>query len=169
MIGSPCKPMMGISLKNSFHKVHNTEPFCLLSFCKCKTPLFHIVLLNYSSVHSFGATLTVDTGSCIETNPEVYLNPGDTVILNCNVTNPLTGFNFLVWNVPIGGPGQLVLSNTNENSINSLFSATVDDDARTVSGQLMFTASDTLDEMIVTCSNNDPAIEDTCTLQVTSE
>ena len=114
----------------------------------------------------------MDTGSCNETSPGVYLNPGDTVILNCNVTNPSDGFNFLVWNVPIGGAGQLVVSNTNENSINSLFSATrtsVDDDARTVSGQLMFTASETLDEMIVTCSNNDPAIEDTCTLQVTSE
>ena len=115
----------------------------------------------------------MDTGSCNETSPGVYLDPGDTVILNCNVTNPPAGLNLLAWNVPIGGATQLVLISFVPSASNSLFSATLtsaNDDARTVSGQLMFTASETLDEMIVTCTNNDiPAIVDTCTLQVTSE
>ena len=132
------------------------------------------MFLFYSSVHSIGATVTVDTGSCNETSPGVYLSPGVTVILNCNVTNPLTGFNLLVWNVPIGGAGQLFLSSGSPPSAsNSLFSATLtsaDDDARTISAQLMFTASETLDEMIVTCTNaNIPVNEDTCTLLVTSK
>ena len=115
----------------------------------------------------------MDTGSCTETSPGVYLSPGDTVILNCNITNPLTGVNFLLWNVPIGDPSQLILSSGISSASNSLFSATrtsVDDDAdaRTVSGQLMFTASEILDEMKVICTNT-PANEDTCTLLVTSK
>ena len=131
------------------------------------------MFLFYSSVHSIGATLTVDTGSCNETSPGVYLNPGDTVILNCNVTNPLTGVNFLIWNVPIGDPSQFLISSGISSASNSLFSATrtsVDDDAdaRTVSGQLMFTASEILDEMKVICANT-PENEDTCTLLVISK
>ena len=101
------------------------------------------------------------------------MNPGDTVILNCNVTNPLAGLNLLLWNVPIGGASKLVLVSFVTSTSNSLFSATltsVDDDARTVSSQLMFTASETLDEMKATCSNNDiPTNEDTCTLLVLSK
>ena len=88
----------------------------------------------------------------------MYLNPGDTVILNCDVTNPPAGFNLLAWNVPIGDPTQLVLISFVTSASNSLFSATLtsaNDDARTVSSQLTFTASETLDEMKVTCSNND--------------
>ena len=113
--------------------------------------------LFYSSVHSIDVTITVDTGSCNETSPGVYLNPGDTVILNCNVTNPSTR-NSLVWNVPIGDPTQLVFVSFVPSASNSLFSATftsANDDARTVSSQLMFTASETLDEMKVTCTNNE--------------
>ena len=114
----------------------------------------------------------MDTGSCIETSPGVYLNPGDNVILNCNVTNP-SALNFLVWNVPIGGESQLILSSGNPSDSNSLFSATVisaDNDAKIVSGQLMFTVSETLDEMKVTCANNEnPQSEDNCTLLVTSK
>ena len=135
---------------------------------------FSIYLVSfYSLVHST-ATITVDTGSCNETSPGVYLNPGDTVILNCSVTNPSAPLNFLIWNVPIGGdPSQFALSSASQSASNSLFSATrtsVDDVARTVSGQLMFTASETLDEMKVTCSNiESPQSEDTCTLLVTSK
>ena len=113
----------------------------------------------------------MDTGSCNETSPGVYLNPGDTVILNCNVTNPLTGLNFLVWNVPIGGDSQLSLSSGMSSASISIFSATrtsVDNDDGTVSGQLMFTANETLDEMKVTCTNT-PLNKDTCTLLVTSK
>ena len=115
----------------------------------------------------------MDTGSCNETSPGVYLNPGDTVILNCNVTNPPAGLNLLAWNVPIGDSTPLVLSSFHSSISNSLFSATLtsaDDDARTISSQLMFTASETLDEMKVTCKNNEnPSSEDTCTLLVTSK
>ena len=115
----------------------------------------------------------MDTGSCNETSPGVYLNPGDTVILNCNVTNPLVDVNLLAWNVPIGDPPPLVLSSSFPSISNSLFSATLtsaDNDARTISSQLMFTASETLDEMKVTCKNNEnPSSEDTCTLLVTSK
>ena len=114
----------------------------------------------------------MDTGSCNETSPGVYLNPGDTVILNCSVTNPSAALNLLIWNVPIGGASQLVLSSGIPSASNSLFSATLtsaDDDAKTVSSQLVFTASETLDEMKVTCTNNEtPPSEDTCTLLVTS-
>ena len=114
----------------------------------------------------------MDTGSCNETSPGVYLNPGDTVILNCNVTNP-SALNILIWNVPIGGASQLVLGSGSSIVSNSLFSATLtsaDDDAKTISSQLMFTASETLDEMKVTCTNNEnPLGEDTCTLLVTSK
>ena len=131
------------------------------------------MFLFYSSVHSIGATITVDTGSCNETSPGVYLNPGDTVILNCSVTNPPAALNFLFWNVPIGGAGSLILSSGSPSNSNSLFSATltsVDDVPRTISSQLMFTVSEILDEMKVTCTNaNIPANVDTCTLQVTSE
>ena len=99
------------------------------------------------------------------------MNPGDTVILNCDVTNP-SALNLLLWNVPIGGASLLVLGSGSSVS-NSVFSATVisaDDDARTVSSQLNFTASETLDEMIVTCVNNEnPQSKDTCTLLVTSK
>ena len=112
----------------------------------------------------------MDTGSCNETSPGVYLNPGDNVILNCNVTNPLTGLNVLVWNVPVD-ESAFFLGTGSESGTNSLFNATltsVDDVARTVSGQLMFTASETLDEMKVICANT-PANEDTCTLLVTSK
>ena len=115
----------------------------------------------------------MDTGSCNETSPGVYLDPNDTVILNCDVTNPSAAFNFLVWNVPIGGAGSLILGSGIPSASNSLFSATrtsVDDTARTISSQLMFTASETLDEMIVTCTNNEnPLSENTCTLLVRSE
>ena len=115
----------------------------------------------------------MDTGSCNETSPGVYLNPNDTVILNCSVTNPPAAQNLLLWNVPIGDPGQLVLSSVISSASNSLFSATrtsADNDDRTVSSQLMFTASETLDEMKVTCTNaNIPPNEDTCTLLVTSK
>ena len=165
--------MMEIAPKNIVHKLQNTEPFCVLYYCihlsfilSCWSNLF----LFYSSVHSIGATIT---GSCNETSPEVYLNPGDTVILNCNVTNPPAAQNFLVWNVPIGGASQLILSSGNPSASNSLFSATLisaDDVAKTISSQLMFTASETLDEMKVTCSNaNIPPNEDTCTLLVRSK
>ena len=115
----------------------------------------------------------MDTGSCIETSPGVYLNPGDTVILNCSVTNPSAPSNMLLWNVPIGGASQLFLSSGVRRSGNSLFIATrtsVDDVNRTVSGELMFTASEALDEMKVTCTNNEnPLSEDNCTLLVTSK
>ena len=115
----------------------------------------------------------MDTGSCNETSPGIYLDPGDTVILNCSVSNPSAANNFLIWNVPIGGASQLILSSMNPSASNSLFSATrtsVDDTARTISSQLMFTASEILDEMIVTCSNNEsPPSEDNCTLLVRSE
>ena len=114
----------------------------------------------------------MDTGSCNETSPGVYLNPGDTVILNCNVTNP-SALNFLIWNVPIGGASQLIISSGNPSDGNSLFSATLisaDNDAKTISSQLMFTASEILDEMKVTCTNNEnPLSENTCTLLVTSK
>ena len=126
----------------------------------------------YSSVHSIDTNITVDTGSCNETSPGVYLNPGDTVILNCNVNNP-SALNFLVWNVPIGGASQLILGSGSSIVSNSVFSATltsVDDVAKTISSQLMFIASETLDEMKVTCRNNDnPASEDNCTPLVTSK
>ena len=129
-----------------------------------------MLFLFYSSV---GATITVDTGSCNETSPGVYLNPGDTVILNCNVTNPPAGLNLLAWNVPIGDSTPLVLVSFFPSASNSLFSATLmsaNDDARTISSQLMFTASETLDEMKVTCiTNGSPQSEDTCTLLVTSK
>ena len=115
----------------------------------------------------------MDTGSCNETSPGVYLNPGDTVILNCNVTNPPAAQNVLFWNVPIGGAGQLILTSVSPSASNSLFSATltsVNDTARTVSSQLMFTASEILDEMKVTCTNaNIPPNEGICTLLVTSK
>ena len=115
----------------------------------------------------------MDTGSCNETSPGVYLNPGDTVILNCDVTNPPGAFNFLLWNVPIGGASQFILTSWVPSASNSLFSATLtsaDDVARTISSQLTFTASETLDEMKVTCTNgNIPPNEDICTLLVTSE
>ena len=115
----------------------------------------------------------MDTGSCNETSPGVYLNPGDTVILNCSVNNPSAAVNLLLWNVPIGGASQLILSSGSSSDSNSLFSATLisaDDVARTVSSQLMFTASEILDEMKVTCINNEnPQNEDTCTLLVTSK
>ena len=115
----------------------------------------------------------MDTGSCNETSPGVYLNPNDTVILNCSVTNPPAAQNFLFWNVPIGDTSQLVVSSGSQSDSNSIFSAkrtSVDDTARTISSQLMFTASDTLDEMKVTCTNaNIPPNEDTCTLLVTSK
>ena len=131
------------------------------------------MFLSYSSVHSIGANITVDTGSCNETSLGVYLNPGDTVILNCNLTNPPPALNFLFWNVPIGGAGSLILSSGSSSASNSLFSATVisaDDGAKTISSQLTFTANETLDEMKVTCTNaNLPPDEDTCTLLVTSE
>ena len=114
----------------------------------------------------------MDTGSCNETSPGVYLNPGDTVILNCNVTNPSAPFNFLIWNVPIGDPGQLILSSGSPSDSN-LFTATLtsaDDTARTISSQLTFTASETLDEMKVICTNVEtPASKDTCTLLVLSK
>ena len=113
------------------------------------------------------------TGSCNETSPGVYLDPGNTVILSCKVTNPSAAINLLVWNVPIGGAGQLALSSGSQSASNSLFSATLisaDNDARTVSSQLIFTASEILDEMKVTCTNIDnPQSEDTCTLLVKSE
>ena len=115
----------------------------------------------------------MDTGSCNETSPGVYLSPNDTVILNCSVTNPPGAQNFLFWNVPIGDPSQLLLSSVISSASNSLFSATLisaDNDAKTVSGQLIFTASETMDEMKVTCTNfNIPANEDICTLLVTSK
>ena len=115
----------------------------------------------------------MDTGSCNETSPGVYLNPNDTVILNCSVTNPPAAQNALFWNVPIGDTSQLVLSSGIQSGSNSIFSAkrtSVDDTARAISSQLMFTASDTLDEMKVTCANaNIPADEDTCTLLVISK
>ena len=130
------------------------------------------LFLFYSSVHSIDANITVDTGSCNETSPEVYLNPNDTVILNCSVTNPSSN-NFLFWSVPTGVAGQLLLSSDSPSDSNSLFSATlisVDDVAKTISGQLMFTASEILDEMTVTCRDNEnPANEDTCTILVTSK
>ena len=131
------------------------------------------ICLFYSSVHSIGANITVDTGSCNETSPGVYLDPGDTVILNCSVTNLSASFNFLVWNVPIGGASLLILSSESQSANNSLFSATLtsaDDVARTISSQLMFTASETLDEMKVTCTNNEnPTNKDNCTLLVLSK
>ena len=114
----------------------------------------------------------MDTGSCNETSPGVYLNPGDTVILNCSVNNPSAN-NFLVWNVPIGGASQLILSSGSSIISNSVFSATLisaDDEAKTISSQLMFTASEILDDMKVTCTNNEnPPSEDNCTLLVTSK
>ena len=114
----------------------------------------------------------MDTGSCNETSPGVYLNPGDTVILNCSVTNPLN-LNILIWNVPVGGASQLLLSSGSLIVSNSLFSATLisaDDVAKTISSQLMFIASEILDEMKVTCTNNEnPQSEDNCTLLVTSK
>ena len=107
-----------------------------------------------------------------ETSPGVYLNPGDTVILNCNVTNP-SAHNILIWNVPIGGGSSLLLNSGSSIVSNSVFSATLisaDDVAKTISSQLMFTASEILDEMKVMCTNNEnPQNEDTCTLLVTSK
>ena len=115
----------------------------------------------------------MDTGSCNETSPGVYLNPGDTVILNCDVTNPLAPLNFLAWIVPIGNPGQLVLGSSLPSASNSLFSAartSVDDTARTISSNLTFTVSESLDEMKVTCTDNENTpTKDTCTLLVLSK
>ena len=114
----------------------------------------------------------MDTGSCNETSPGVYLNPGNTVILNCSVTNPSAN-NFLVWNVPFGGGSSLLLNSGSSIVSNSVFSATLisaDDVTNTISSQLMFTASEILDEMKVTCANNEnPASEDNCTILVTSK
>ena len=61
---------------------------------------------------------------------------------------------------------QLIISSGIPDNSNSLFSATVisaNNDAKTISSQLMFTASETLDEMKVTCTNNEnPSSKDTC-------
>ena len=120
------------------------------------------------SVHSVATNITVDTGSCNEISPGVYLNPGDTVILNCDVSNPLAASNFLIWNVP---NGDLLLSSNNPDASNSVFSATrtsITD--TTISSQLTFTVSETLDEVIVICSGVDnPINKDTCTLLVKSK
>ena len=111
----------------------------------------------------------MDTGSCNETSPGVYLNPGDTVILNCDVSNPLAASNFLTWNIPNGD--DLFLGTHNPDASNSVFIATrtsITD--TTISSQLMFTAIDTLDEEIVTCRDFDsPINKDTCTLLVKSK
>ena len=94
------------------------------------------------------------------------------MILNCSVTNP-SALNFLIWNLPIGDPSQLILSSGSQSASNSLFSTTLisaDDVAETISSQLMFTASEILDEMKVTCTNNEnPPSEHNCTLLVTSK
>ena len=98
------------------------------------------------------------------------MNPGDTVILNCSVTNPLA-CNSLVWNVPIGEPGERTLNRRSPSASNSLFSATRTTLARTIiSSQLTFTVSKTLDEMKVICSDfeNSQSV-DTCTLLVLSK
>ena len=109
----------------------------------------------------------MDTGSCNETSPGVYLDPGDTVILNCNVSNPLAYFNFLVWIVPMGGASQLSRRPSDSNSLFSATRTSVDDTAGTVSSQLTFTVSETLDEMKVICSDFErPQSIDTCTLLV---
>ena len=111
----------------------------------------------------------MDTGSCNETSPGVYLNPNDTVILNCDVSNH-SARNSLVWNVPIGEPGELTLNRRSPSASNSLFSATRTSLARTISSQLTFTVSETLDEMKVICSHfeNLQSI-DTCTILVLSK
>ena len=102
--------------------------------------------------------------------------PGDTVpvMLNCSVTNrPLAPFNFLIWNVPTGGGSQFLLSSMFRNASNSLFSVTltsVNDTAGTISSQLTFIINETLDEMKVTClDNEDPQNKDTCTILVLSK
>ena len=100
------------------------------------------------------------------------MNPGDTVILNCDVSNPSAALNILVWTVPIGGQGQLFLSDPAPSDSNLIFSAvaTADDTARTVSSQLTFKVNETLDEMKVICSNVEiPASKETCTLLVLSK
>ena len=157
------------------HKLQNTEPF--VYYIAVYTSVSYCIVeitccLFYSSVHSIDATITVDIGSCDETSPGVYLNPGNTVILNCSVTNP-SNLNILIWNVPIGGASSFLLNSGSSIVSNSVFSATLisaDDDAKTISSQLMFTASEILDEMKVACANNEnPQSEDNCTLLVTSK
>ena len=120
------------------------------------------------SVHSVATNITVDTGSCNEISPGVYLNPGDTVILNCDVSNPSAASNFLIWNVP---NGDLLLSSNNPDASNSVFSATrTSFTDTTISSQLTFTVSETLDEVIVICRDVDnPINKDTCTLLVKSK
>ena len=103
------------------------------------------------------------------------MNPGDTVpvMLNCSVTNPLAPFNVLMWNVSTSVGSQFHFSGVFRNDSNSIFSVTltsVNDIARTVSSQLTFIINETLDEMKVTClDNEDPQNTDTCTILVLSK